>query len=87
MGAYTKSIWAALMAGLTTAVTVLSNDPSTSKWVTVAISVVTVAGVLVGPNLPKTAADDLNALLVALHPTTPEVISSDHSSQPLNTSR
>lgn len=70
MGAYTKSIWAALMAGLTAAVTVLSGDPSTSKWVTVAISVASVLGVFVAPNLPKAAADDLNTLLAALHPTT-----------------
>lgn len=71
MGAYTKAIWAALMAGLTAAVTVLSQDPSTSKWVTVAISAATVLGVFVAPNLPKAAADELTALLEALHPGQP----------------
>ncbi len=68
MGAYTKTIVAALMASLTAVVTVLTTDPLTAKWAAIAIAVANVIGVFVAPNLSKSAAADVETLLAALHP-------------------
>jgi hypothetical protein len=77
MGAYTKTIVAALMAGLTAVITVLSTDPSASKWVTVAIAAANVIMVFVAPNLPKAATaevtKDLEALAALMRTSEPQV--------------
>jgi hypothetical protein len=66
MGAYTKTIVAALMAGLTAVITVLSTDPSASKWITVAIAAANVIMVFVAPNLPKAVAVEVTQDLESL---------------------